>query len=107
MSFKEVAQIDQIPAGTMKSFIIDNKQILVTNLEGKFYAIGGKCTHAGGDLSKGTLQGKVVTCPKHGSQFDVTSGKNLAGPKIIFRFSTRDEPTYEIKIEGKSIQVNI
>jgi nitrite reductase/ring-hydroxylating ferredoxin subunit len=107
MSFKEVAQIDQIPTGTMKSFIVDNKQILITNLEGKFYAIGGKCTHAGGDLSKGTLQGNVVTCPKHGSQFDVTSGKNLAGPKIIIRFSTRDEPTYEIKIEGKSIQVNI
>jgi nitrite reductase/ring-hydroxylating ferredoxin subunit len=107
MSFKEVTQIDQIPTGTMKSFIVDNKQILITNLEGKFYAIGGKCTHAGGDLSKGTLEGNVVTCPKHGSQFDVTSGKNLRGPKILFRFSTRDEPAYEIKIEGKSVQVNI
>jgi nitrite reductase/ring-hydroxylating ferredoxin subunit len=47
-----------------------------------------------------------VTCPKHGSQFDVTTGKNIRGPKIIIRFSTKDEPNYEVKVEGKSIKVN-
>jgi 3-phenylpropionate/trans-cinnamate dioxygenase ferredoxin component len=107
MSFIDIFQVDQIPAGTMKSFTVNEKNILITNIDGKFYAIGGKCTHAGGDLSKGTLEGKIVTCPRHGSQFDVTTGKNLRGPKILIRFSTKDEPVYEVKIDGKNLQVQI
>jgi 3-phenylpropionate/trans-cinnamate dioxygenase ferredoxin component len=107
MSFSEVAKIDQIPAGTMKSVIAGEKNILVSNIGGKFYAIGGKCTHMGGDLSKGKLEGNVVTCPRHGSQFDVTTGKNLRGPKIVVQFSTRDEPAYEVKVEGTSIQIQV
>ena len=106
MSFIEIAQTDQISIGTMKSFSINGKSVLVANIEGKFYAIGSKCTHAGGDLSKGKLEGKILTCPKHGSQFDVTTGKNIRGPKIIIRFSAKDEPNYEVKVEGKSIKVN-
>jgi 3-phenylpropionate/trans-cinnamate dioxygenase ferredoxin component len=107
MSFSEVARIEGIPAGTMKAVVVDGKDVLVSNVGGKYYAIGGKCTHAGGDLSKGTLEGNVVTCPRHGSQFDVTTGKNLRGPKIIVRVSTKDEPVYEIKVDGKSIQVKV
>jgi 3-phenylpropionate/trans-cinnamate dioxygenase ferredoxin component len=107
MSFSEVAQTDQIPAGTMKAVTVNGKYILVTNVGGKFYAIGGKCTHMGGDLSKGILEGNIVTCPRHGSQFDVTTGKSLRGPKIILRFSTKDESVYEVKVEGKSIQMKV
>jgi 3-phenylpropionate/trans-cinnamate dioxygenase ferredoxin subunit len=107
MSFVEVAQIDEIPIGSMKPYTVNGKDLLITNIEGKFYAIGDKCTHLGGDLSKGTLEGKIVTCPRHGSQFDVTTGKSLRGPKIILRFSTKDEPAYEVKLEGKSLQVNV
>jgi nitrite reductase/ring-hydroxylating ferredoxin subunit len=101
MSFVEIAQTDQIPAGTMKSFTIEGKSILVANIDGKFSAIGSKCTHAGGDLSKGKLEGKIVTCPRHGSQFDVTSGKRVKGP------AAADEPVFEIKIEGKSLKANL
>jgi 3-phenylpropionate/trans-cinnamate dioxygenase ferredoxin subunit len=107
MSFVDIAQIDQLPAGTMKSFSVNAKTILIANIEGKYYAIDGKCPHAGGDLSKGTLEGKIVTCPKHGSQFDVTTGKSLRGPKIIIRFSTKDIPVYNIKVEGKSVKVEV
>jgi 3-phenylpropionate/trans-cinnamate dioxygenase ferredoxin component len=107
MSFNVVAETDQIPAGTMKAVTVEGKDILVTNVGGNFYAIGGKCTHMGGDLSKGILEGNIVTCPRHGSQFDVTTGKSLRGPKIIVRFTTRDEPAYEVKVEGKSIQVKV
>jgi 3-phenylpropionate/trans-cinnamate dioxygenase ferredoxin subunit len=107
MSFVEVAQTDLIPPGTMQSFLVNKKQVLITNIEGKFYAIGGKCTHLGGDLSKGKLEGNIVTCPRHGSQFDVTTGKSIRGPKIVLRFSTGDEPAYAVKVEGKSIQVDL
>jgi 3-phenylpropionate/trans-cinnamate dioxygenase ferredoxin component len=107
MSFSEVAQIDQIPAGTMKSVIVNEKSILITNLQGKFYAIAGKCTHMGGDLSKGKLEGNIVTCPRHGAQYDVTTGKNVRGPKLLIQMSGKDEPAYEVKVEGKSIQIQI
>ena len=107
-NFVEIAKIDEIPAGKMKSFVIDGKQILVVNHDGSFYAIGGKCTHMGGDLSKGKLEGKTVTCPKHGSKFDVTTGSSVAGPKIAFiRLKTKNEPTYGVRVEGISIKVNI
>jgi nitrite reductase/ring-hydroxylating ferredoxin subunit len=108
MDYVEIAQGDQIAAGTMKSFLVNGKDILLVNYDGKFYALGGKCTHAGEDLSKGKLEGKIVTCAAHGSKFDVTTGISVAGPKIGFlRLKTANEPVYEIKVEGNSIKVNI
>lgn len=105
--FMEVAQVDEIPEGKMQSFVLDGKQILVVNYSGNYYAIGGKCTHMGGDLSKGKLEGKTVTCPRHGSKFDITTGISIAGPKIgLLRLKTKNQTTYDVKVEGKSIKVN-
>ena len=107
-NFVEVAQVDEIPVGIMKSFVVEGKQILVINYDGNYYAIGGKCTHMGGDLSKGKLEGKTVTCPKHGSKFDVTTGECVSGPKIAFvRLKTKKETTYALKVEDKSIKVSV
>ena len=108
MSFIEVAQVNEIPTGTMKSYPVGGKQILVANIDGKLYAINGVCTHAGGDLSKGKLEGKIVTCPRHGSKFDVTTGKSISGPKIGFlRLKTKDETAYEVKVEENRIKINV
>jgi len=108
MSFFEVAKINEIPEGTMKPVTTQGKEILVVNYNGNFYAINRKCTHMGGDLSKGKLDGKIVTCPRHGSRFDVTTGKSISGPKIGFlKLKTKDESIYEVKVEGNSIKVNI
>jgi 3-phenylpropionate/trans-cinnamate dioxygenase ferredoxin subunit len=108
MSLVEVAKVEEIPVGKMKGFTVAGKEILVVNYQGNFYAIGKVCTHAGGDLSKGKLEGNIVTCPKHGSKFDVTTGKNVAGPKIAFiRGKTGNESAYEVKVGGNSIRVNV
>jgi nitrite reductase/ring-hydroxylating ferredoxin subunit len=97
----EVSKVQDIPAGKMKGFKVEGKEILVANYEGKYYAIEKKCTHMGGDLSKGRLEGKVVTCPRHGSQFDVTTGRVVKGP------AKRDELVYEVTVEGESIKVSL
>ena len=97
----EVCKTDEIPAGTMKGFKVEGKEILVANYEGKYYATGKKCTHMGGDLSKGKLEGRIVTCPRHGSQFDVTTGNFVKGP------AKKNAPSYEVEVEGQSIKVNI
>ena len=108
MNFIEVASVDEIPPGNMKSFSVEGKDILVVNYNGNYHAIGGKCTHRGGGLSQGKLEGKIVTCPRHGAKFEVTTGNCIAGPKIgILRLKTKNETTYETRVEGKSIKIRV
>ncbi len=104
MAFVRVASIAEIPAGKMKQVDLNGTPVMLANVAGKIHAIGGLCTHQKGVLANGVLEGAVVTCPRHGSQFDVRTGKNLRGPKMVgIRFSTADEPTFEVKIEGQDI----
>lgn len=108
MAFFEVAKTNEIPQGTMKSFTVSGKDILIANYKGKYYAIANRCSHMNGDLSKGKLEGKIVTCPRHGSQFDITTGISLRGPKIGFlNLKTKNEPVYEVKIDGDIISVSV
>ena len=95
--FGKVAETAEIPPSKMKKVTVDGKEILIANVEGKYYVMGSKCTHRGGDLSKGSLSGKVVKCPRHGAKFDVTTGEAVAGP------AKKSEPTFEAKVEGKNV----
>ena len=104
MSFVKVAEASEIGLGEMRKVDLGGEEVLVANVGGVFHAIGNRCTHRGGNLSAGKLEGRVVTCPRHGSRFDVTTGEALSGPKVLLlRLSTGDEPTYEIRVEGGSI----
>jgi 3-phenylpropionate/trans-cinnamate dioxygenase ferredoxin component len=101
MSFVDVAKTSEVSAGNMKGVTVGDREVLITNINGHYYAIGGKCTHAGGNLSKGNLEGIIVTCPRHGSKFDVITGTRIAGP------AKQDEPSYEVRVDGQSIKVNV
>ena len=68
----------EIAVGEMKKVMVDGRDVLIANVSGKYYAVGGECTHFGGDLSEGVLEGNVVTCPNHKARFDVTTGKVLS-----------------------------
>ena len=108
MSFYEVAKTNDIPEGTMKAVLIQDKEIVVVNYDGNYYAINRRCTHMGGDLSKGKLEGKIVTCPRHGSRFDVTTGVSISGPRIGFlKLKTKNEPSYQVKVDNGSIKIDI
>jgi len=104
--FVKVAEKSQMPSGKTKSVMVNGKEILLANVNGNFYAIGLKCTHSGGDLSKTILEGNIVTCPKHHAQFDVTTGKVISQPKVPFMHpKANDEPIYQVKVENESIMV--
>src|SRR5580692_6873760 len=75
MAFLRAARKDEIPPGTIREFQVDGKTLAISNVEGKFYAINNTCLHRGGPIGQGTLSGKTVTCPWHGWQYDVTTGK--------------------------------
>lgn len=77
-----VAGVDEIPRGTGKEVVAGGRVIALYNVEGAFYAMDGICPHAGGPLGRGTMNGKIVTCPWHGWQFDVTSGRHCLNSNI-------------------------
>ena len=108
MVFIKVVTTDEIRPGEMKAFNIEGKDILLAGYEGSYYAIDNKCTHMGGDLSKGRLEGKIVICPRHKSRFDITTGRCIAGPKIGFlKLKTKDEASYKVRLEGSNIEVEV
>ena len=97
--FVRVGSTGDVPEGKMKKVIVGGAQVLVANVKGKFYAIGNVCTHFGGQLDQGVLNGQEVQCPLHGSRFDVTTGQVKRGP------AARPEPIYEVKVETGNILV--
>lgn len=99
--FIRVADIKDIPPSQMKEVKIEGESICIANVEGKYYAISSICTHEGGPLADGTLDGYEVECPWHNSKFDVRTGKVTSTP------ADKPEPVYEVKIEGNDIFIKL
>ena len=70
----EIAKTKDVPPGQAAAFTIEGQKIARFNVEGTYYAIGDTCTHRGGPLSEGDVQGTRVTCPWHGADFDLKTG---------------------------------
>lgn len=70
-----VAIASEIPAGRINVYEIDGQRIALCNVNGRFYAIDDVCTHDGGPLDQGVLEGNLVECPRHGAKFDVETGE--------------------------------
>ena len=89
--FVKVAKTAEIVPGQGKMIEVGGKKIALFNVEGSFHAIDDTCTHRGGPLSEGSLDGKEVTCPLHGARFDVTTGGVLGppAPQGVARYSVR------------------
>ena len=108
MEYVKVADKNELAAGKKIIVKVAGKEVLLANVGGSYYAIPNKCTHLGGPLGKGSLEGNIITCPWHGSQFDVTTGKNVTGATIAFiKMNVKDEPCYPVKVEGNDILVGI
>jgi nitrite reductase/ring-hydroxylating ferredoxin subunit len=99
----KVARLSEFPAGTLKQVKVEgHDDVALANVDGKIFAIRGKCNHMGGPLGKGKLEGKVITCPWHGSKWDVTTGK-----MVEFQMELDAEPTYRVTIKGDDVYVDL
>ena len=108
MEFIKMLNKSELPKNGMRIMSIKGRDILLLNVNGSYYAINNKCTHLGGSLGKGILNGTNITCPRHGAIFDITTGKNINEAKIGFiKMKVKDEETYPIKIDGDDILVGI
>ena len=94
-----VAKTEDLAEGQMIGAGVEGLELLVANVGGQYRAIGSVCTHEGGPLAEGDLYDNIVTCPWHGSEFDVETGEVETPP------ATEPEPVYEVRIEGNEIQV--
>jgi nitrite reductase/ring-hydroxylating ferredoxin subunit len=99
MAFLRAARKDEIPAGTIREFQVDGKTVALANVGGRFHAIDNTCLHRGGPLGQGVLDGCLVTCPWHGWQYDVTSGKIAANPAV-------GVTCYAVEVRGEDIFVD-
>lgn len=99
---------NEVPEGGIRSHNVSGKDILIIRQDGRYYAIDRRCSHVGADLLKGELKKNIITCPRHGSKFDIMTGKSISGPRIGFiKLKTKDIEIYETKIEGDRILVRL
>lgn len=91
--FVRVASVDELPPGTGKAVTVNDRRIALFNVDGTFYAIDDSCTHEEASLAQGSLYGDIVACPKHGSRFNVRTGRVLSLPAVI------PVNTYPVKVE--------
>ena len=97
----KVANIKSVVPGTSIRVEAAGLKIALFNIDGSYYAIGDTCTHRGGPLSEGALEGKKVTCPWHGATYDLTTGEVLGPP------ASKGVARYNARVEGDDVEVEI
>jgi nitrite reductase/ring-hydroxylating ferredoxin subunit len=99
--FLKVATTSELALGQTKKVEVDGKVIALFNLEGSYHAIDDACPHRGGPLSGGPTDGEVVTCPWHGSKFNVKSGDVLTPP------ARTGVSSYRVRVSGSDIEIEL
>jgi len=94
-----IGNVRDVAAGQMRAFDVAGTKVDVANAGGHLYALENTCTHRGCSLASGKLEGTTVTCPCHGSQFDVTSGAVLRGP------ATQPVRSRSVQIAGEDLLI--
>jgi 3-phenylpropionate/trans-cinnamate dioxygenase ferredoxin subunit len=96
-----VARVSAIAPGEMLRVLADGVPVLLCNCAGGIHAVEDVCTHDGGALDGGELDGCRIMCPRHGAFFDVTTGKALTLPAVS------PLPVYPVTIDGDDIYVDV
>lgn len=99
MTFVKVATIHDIPPGERSWFDFEEETLIVFNVDGEFFCIADICTHDGGPLEDGDLDGYEVICPRHGARFDIRTGAAVQFPAVT------GVPTYMVKVDGEDLYV--
>ena len=99
--FIKVAELNDLADGELMAVEVDDELVCLARVEDSVYAFTDNCTHISGPLNEGELDGEVLTCPWHGAQFNVRTGKVLRGP------ARQDIQIYPVRVDGDSILVSL
>ena len=101
VEFVPIATVSDLPDGERLFVEIDDRELVVFNIAGDYFAIGDVCSHDDGPLGEGEVEGHNVICPRHGARFDIRSGSVTALPAVV------DIPAYPVRVVGDQIEVGI
>jgi 3-phenylpropionate/trans-cinnamate dioxygenase ferredoxin subunit len=108
MKFVAAAATSELESGAMKAVDIDGQELLLAKIDGTHYAVDRRCTHMAENLCHGTLDGRILTCPRHGARFDITTGKAVGKAKLLFMATRpKDLATYPVKIDGAEVLIGL
>lgn len=98
--FVRVAATGDVLPGQAIVAEVQGKTLAIFNVDGQFHAIDNVCVHRGGPLGEGDVEGKLVACPWHGWQFDVTTGECVKNPAAKVE-------VYPVQVDGTDIKVQL
>lgn len=101
MPEKLVAKKSEIADGEARRYVVDGAEVLLCNVGGEIFAVEDICTHDGGALDQGELEGARIVCPRHGATFDVRTGEALTLPAVM------PLPTYGVSVDGDDVYVTV
>jgi len=99
--YVRVASVGDLAPGQAKFVKVDGRRIALFNVAGIYYALNDRCTHRGAPLSEGTLNGDQVTCPWHGSLFNVTNGAIIEG------LAPTGVACYYVRVVGSDVEIEV
>jgi nitrite reductase/ring-hydroxylating ferredoxin subunit len=99
--FMKVATTDELEDQQAKLVEVEGQKIALFRVDGAFYALSDTCTHRGGPLSEGTVEGAEVTCPWHGAKFDIRTGAVLGPP------AQQGVKSCPVRVTGADIEIEV
>ena len=99
--YVKVARAGEIETNHSKLVEVQGRKIALFNVGGKFHAVDNACTHRGGPLSEGKLEGDKVICPWHGAKFNVSSGEALSPPAV------QGVGSYKVRVNGPDVELEL
>jgi 3-phenylpropionate/trans-cinnamate dioxygenase ferredoxin subunit len=97
----QIAPASEVHPGERMFVEIDERLIVIFNIAGQFFAIADVCSHDDGPVGEGRLDEYEISCPRHGAEFDVRSGKVLSLPAIV------DIPAYPVRVVDGELEIGL
>ena len=101
VEYVDIAPASELPNGERLFVEIEDKPIVIFNIAGQFFSIGDVCSHDDGPVGEGDIEGYNITCPRHGAEFDVQTGKAVQLPAVV------DIPAYPVRVVDGMIQLGL
>ena len=99
--FVKACKVSEVSSQSARCIALEGKRIALFNLGGEFYALDDTCTHVGGPLSEGEIEGEVIQCPWHGARFNIKDGSVLGPP------APEGVTKYNVRVEGDEVEIEI